>query len=371
MDVVHVSTVHSPFDTRIFQKEARTLAQAGHNVSILVHHDRREVRDGVTIEPLGEYSTRAERLLHHPRVYAKATRLNADVYHFHDVELLPIAKFLSWRLDAKIVYDVHEQFDNVVQHRDWIPAPLKPVLSRIIVPSQSILARGFDGLVAASDWIAKPFEERNHTVHIVRNLPITENITFEDISHEREHEHILVYVGSLDADRGLRSMLEVTNELVNRGYDVGLWIIGTFASPQLQVETNSYIEQNGLSGNVRFWGYVDYLRMFSHLRAADVGLMLVQRDRYEFGFSNKMFEYLYAGLPIVATSTISTRKFIPDDCGELVDTEKVEDQADAVERLLNRQDEFDKIGECAQQYVESQFTWEQESTKLLSLYDTL
>lgn len=372
MNVVHIATAHQPFDTRIFHKEARSLSEAGHDVTIVEHHEEDVVRDEIEIAALGTYETRRERMTNVVAAYRRASSIDADVYHFHDPELLPIGVALSLTTDAKVIYDVHEDFDNQIKFKDWIPELIKPLVEHSIVPIQSLCARRFDAVVAANEWIAADFEERGHEVTTVGNFPMTNEVTIADVTDEVDHEYILSFVGNIDDTHGLLDMIDVTERLRDRGYDVGLWVIGPVNDP-LERQAEERIAAADLDSHVRLFGHVDYEQMFSYLAASDVGLMLVDQDLYEHGLSNKMFEYMYAELPVVANATVSTRKYIPDDVGRHVeDGSDREAQTDAIASILDlSQEERDEMGARGRKHVLENCSWEQEAEKLVALYDSL
>jgi glycosyltransferase involved in cell wall biosynthesis len=371
MKVVHIATAHLPFDTRIFHKEARSLSAAGHDVTVVVHHDGDTSEHGVDVAGLGEYDSRRERMSNVWRAFRRAKELSADVYHFHDPELLPVGLLLKLTTDAKVVYDIHEDFDNQIQFKEWIPAPLRPIIANTIVPVQSLFAHAFDGLVAANEWIAADFERRGHDVTVVGNFPIIEDADITYLPNERDHEYVLSFVGNIDETHGLLDMLEVVSRLRSRGYDVGIWVIGPIDEP-LRERATQYIERESLDPHVRLFGRIDYTEIFSYLHTSDVGMMLVDPDLYEHGLSNKMFEYMYSEIPVVAHATTSTRKYIPEECGVHVDETDTETQTEAVASLLDlSQAERDDMGARARRHVVENCTWENEAEKLLELYESL
>lgn len=372
MHVVQFSTAHHASDTRIFHKEAQSLSDAGHDVTLIAQHDGADERDGVRIAGIRGGDSRVDRFRSIPHVYRHAKAMDADVYHFHDPELLGVGLALSVTTDAKIVYDVHEDFNNQIQFKDWIPDVVKPVVANSIVPIQSLCARRFDAIVAANEWIAETFEARGHDVTVVGNFPITNEITIADYAHERDHEYVLSFVGNVDGTRGFIQMLEVTSRLRGRGYDVGLWVIGPILD-DIEREANAFMQREGIEDAVRLFGFVDYAELFSYLAASDIGMMLVDQDLYEYGLSNKMFEYMYAELPVIATSTTSTRKYIPEACGVHLESDgDVQAQADAVAGLLDRSaDERAEMGARGREHVLENCCWEMEAEKLIELYRTL
>ena len=85
-----LTTVHQLFDTRIFHKEAKTLVQAGYNVTLIAQHRKNEIVDEVRIIALPKPKNRFFRIFFLTwKAYKIALKQKADIYHFHDPELLP------------------------------------------------------------------------------------------------------------------------------------------------------------------------------------------------------------------------------------------------------------------------------------------
>jgi len=87
-----LTSVHPPFDVRIFHKEAKSLVKAGYDVTLIAQHDKEEVVDGIKIVNLQKPRNRIERMTKTVwSAYRKAVQVDAVIYHFHDPELIPIA----------------------------------------------------------------------------------------------------------------------------------------------------------------------------------------------------------------------------------------------------------------------------------------
>ena len=85
-----ITTVHQPFDTRIFHKQAKTLVQAGYDVTLIAQHENDEMVDGVKIIALAKPCNRFARIFGLTwRAFTSALSQSAEVYHFHDPELIP------------------------------------------------------------------------------------------------------------------------------------------------------------------------------------------------------------------------------------------------------------------------------------------
>ena len=121
MDSLHLTTAHTPTDTRIFDKEATSLANAGFDVGILAHDPPQRERNGVEFIDVGSAPSRVDRWRNIPRAAQIAKQLDASVYHFHDPELIPVGLYLSATTDGAVVYDVHEDYGHKAAGREWIP----------------------------------------------------------------------------------------------------------------------------------------------------------------------------------------------------------------------------------------------------------
>ena len=111
-----LTTVHPPFDTRIFHKQAKTLVQAGYDVTLIAQHGRDEVVDRVRIIALPKSRNRFTRIFGLTwRVFRLALRQQADVYHFHDPELLPAGLLLKLFTGKRVIYDVHEDYSQAIR----------------------------------------------------------------------------------------------------------------------------------------------------------------------------------------------------------------------------------------------------------------
>ena len=367
-----LTNVHGPFDTRIFHKQARSLEQNGYDVTLLAPVDEPDYRDGIDIVPVGAHTSRIDRWTNLSTVYRRARHLDADLYHLHDPELLPLGAALSKRTSGKVIYDVHEDFATTLEHRDWVPGPVEPLLTGSITNVQARMADFVDAVVTATEWIARPFHEHGiEPCLTVRNFPNTERIGTVTPTLDVDQEHLLGYVGGLSERRGLHRMLACTRRLVTDGVDAGLVLVGPFNDPDADEYTTEFLQRHDLENRVHLTGYLDYEDLFGVLAAADVGLVLADPAVYEFVISTKMFEYMYCSLPVVATRTPSIEKYLPTDAGVTVDYGAPDEQYAAIRDLLLDDKRRVAMGARGHEAVEETYNWGVEAQRLLDLYDEL
>ena len=372
MRIAHVSIIHIPLDIRIFMKECRTLARAGHDVHLLVPEAPAEVVDGVRLHRLpwpagGKRFRRTLRLL--PEVYRRARAVQADVYHFHDPHLIPVGLALK-RVGAAVVYDAHEDSPKqaVSVHSRW---PLKGHARR---ETWRVLewraGQRFDAFVAASPTIACRFPPAR-TV-LVRNFALLEEfpaLSFDGAAvPHREREARVVYAGGMATVRSIHEMVDMIG-LMPSDFQAQLVLLGEIRRPELEAELRAKPS----------WAKVDYLgfrprgEMIDELAKARIGLVLHQPLPNHFeAMPNKLWEYMAAGLPIVASDFPLWRDlFARIGCGLLVDPVDPRSIAGAVEYLLRHPDEAEAMGRRGRGAVEREFNWGSEGERLLELYDHL
>src|SRR6476646_3801063 len=114
--IVHLTSVHTARDNRILDRECRYLATRGYSVTLIAPHACDEMIDNVYIRAVPTPSSRRQRMAHVGRaVYRLAVAEDADLYHFHDPELIPFALLLR-RRNKKVIYDVHEDYPSSIRY---------------------------------------------------------------------------------------------------------------------------------------------------------------------------------------------------------------------------------------------------------------
>ena len=367
MKVVHFTTVHPAFDTRIFHKEAKSLARAGYKVVLIAQHNRDEMVDGVKIVALPKPRNRFARMLGLTwRAFHLSLRERADIYHFHDPELLPIGVLLKVFTRAKVVYDVHEDVPEQILTKHWIPCLLRRPLAGVFNAFEKLLARALDAVVVATEGIAEKFAQLKPIV--IHNYPDLGMLPNSSTRHGEGQEKVLVYVGGISKIRGAIEMVKALEHL-NPAWDIRLDLIGKFEPPELEQELR------GLPGyrRVRFLGWMPPERVYTHLANADVGLVCLHPEpRFMVAWPVKLFEYMAAGLPVVASNFPLWKEIVEGNrCGITVDPLDPKAIAQAIEYLLAHPEEARQMGENGRRAVEEKYNWEKEAEKLLALYKEL
>ncbi|MBD2297076.1 glycosyltransferase family 4 protein [Nostoc sp. FACHB-190] len=366
MRIVHLSTIHQALDVRIFYKECQTLAKAGYEVHLLVPNPPAEQLEGVCFHAI-------DKVTNHPRLiriwrrlssaYKIAKSLQADVYHFHDPELIPVGIFLQ-RLGAKVIYDVHEDSpweaislskNNLVL--GWLRFSIWTIL-------EGIAKAHLDAFICVTPHIAQKFPSAKMTV--VANFPLIAELQAEgQINIANTEENIVIYAGGIAEIRGIRQMVEAM-EFLPKSLTAKLLLLGEFSSLDMQNE----VEKIPGWQQVEFLGWQSRQSVVQYLAKSKVGLVLFhpKRDHLE-ALPNKLFEYMAAGLPVVASNFALWREIIEDiGCGLVVNPLDCQEIAQSIQYLLENPEIAVAMGKRGREAVINRYNWDIESKKLLKLY---
>jgi glycosyltransferase involved in cell wall biosynthesis len=361
----HLTSVHPRFDTRIFLKMCRTLVSSGHQVSLVVADGKSdELVGAVQIYDVGASRGRRDRILNAPsRVLAKALELNADIYHLHDPELLPIGLKLK-KLGKRIIFDSHEDVPRQMLSKPYLNKATRWVIAQALLAYEAWASRQLDGVIAATPFIRDKFLKINpHTLDI-NNYPILGELGPSISWAEKKPE--VCYVGGIGQIRGIVEVVEAMGCLCSVGR---LNLAGRFGDASLEKRLQG---QPGWQ-RVNTLGFVDRAGVRDVLHRSMAGLVTFHPlPNHIDAQPNKMFEYMSAGIPVIASDFPLWREIIAgNECGLLVDPLNPAAIADAIDYLITHPTDAERMGHNGRRAVESRYNWDHEGQKLLAFYDTI
>ncbi len=365
--IAHLSSVHDPFDIRIFHKECHSLAQAGYVVTVIAPHMRSEVVDGIKIEGVPRARWRLLRITNTTRkVWWRAFWLDADLYHFHDPELIPAGLLLrAW--GKKVIYDVHEDVPRDMLAKEYLPLWQRRPLARVFEVLENSASRFFSALITVTPDIAKRFQHQPRTI-LVRNFPRVDEFPSVPKLPWRERLPAIAYVGSIAADRGIREMVQAMGNLP--GSLPGRLLLATNSFPPLLRQRAA--AQRGWD-RVEDRGHLDHQGIFDLLGQVRGGLVCFHPVPNNLtALPHKLFEYMAAGIPVIASDFPTWREIVARHrCGLLVNPMEPPAIAGAIEYLLTHPQEAELMGKRGRQAVEEHYNWTAEEQSLLQLYGRL
>jgi glycosyltransferase involved in cell wall biosynthesis len=361
-----LSVVRPARDVRTFHREARSLARAGWDVTV-IGRDRGPAAtvDGVRIVPLP--ATRgAGRVVAQARTLRLALATHADVLHVTDVELLPAALVLR-RAGRTVIYDCIEDYPAYMELKAWIPARLRPLARRSVAAVERVVAPRLDAVLTADDGTAARLRVWGANVAVVHNFPGRDEFRPSPPGTPRPID--VVYHGSLPAYH-LAAMAEIARGLAARVPGARWRIVGEPDSDVARRTFAAALARAGLSERVRLSGRVPFPAVKDLLASARTGVVpLPDVAKFRVNVPMKLFEYLAAGVPAVASDLPGTRELLAgSDAAILVPPGDHQAFADALADLLRDPARAAALARRGRAAVEERFHWEREERTLLRVY---
>ncbi|GAA3340791.1 glycosyltransferase family 4 protein [Curtobacterium pusillum] len=363
LDIVHVSSAHPWVDNRVHLREAAAAAAAGYRVRLIaVESELTAPATGVDVVLIPRRRRVRRMVLSTAQALLLALRSRARVVHLHDPELIWTIPVL--RLAGRtVVYDAHEDLPDQVWGKDYLSHRQRAVfaaLSHVLLR----IAGTANRVVAATAWTGRRFPAaRTLAIH---NFPLARP---EDAS-QRDLEArpaVVAHVGLLSKDRGIDVISAVGDEAAFPD-DWRIEMVGSIDS----ATSTDRLRTAEANGRVRHRGVVGPMEARDLLLDARIGVVPFRRTPVtDQIFPTKLFEYLAAGLAVIATDVPLWRRLLEGvECVTFVPADDPAAIAAAVRRYADDPELLRVHGAEARRAAE-RFTWAPEAARLVAMYDEL
>ncbi|HWP51695.1 MAG TPA: glycosyltransferase [Clostridia bacterium] len=357
--IAMITTAHPHDDVRIYHKEAKTLARAGWRVEIINTHFAGSDESGIRFCRVALPGGRLWRMMSARKAAAEALQQSrADICVLHDPELLPLLADLQ-RMVIITAYDAHEDLPAQLRTKPWIPALLSNAASRW---GRRLLTRYLplaDGVLAATEGIALTLEGINDRVCVVQNRPTQEDCALFDTARNSvlRVPNTVCYAGALTQQRGLYRMIRCCHAA-----GVTLLLAGAFESQAVRQQAQAMPE----------YACVQYLGVLERQGIADLYakcsaglLMLDDTPSYRESEPIKLFEYLCAGLPVIASDFLHWRELAVISGVTFVAADSDEDAILAIRQVIAQAATVDI------KTARQKFSFKADEERLLQFFDAL
>lgn len=388
MKILKVWDADYPWDVRV-EKVCRALHGAGHEVHLVARNRQRRERferlPYATVHRLGNFGLLGRAIddaisfpaFCNPRwvrlIHGTASRAGAELILCRDLPLAPAAIWAGRRLGVPVVLDMAENYPAMIRAM-WDARRQRP--HDWLVRNPAAVARVEQWAIRRVDHILVVVEESRERltelgvsgdrITIVSNTPSKSRPA--SLAHpsrgERSGGLHLVYLGLLEAPRGIGTLIEAIARCRDRGLDVRATIIGDGRERALFEEKARALAL--LDREVVFLGYVPYEDALDIVASADVGVIPhFSNDSWNSTIPNKLFDYMAAGIPVLtADARPAARVVRQSGCGVVFESGNADAMASAIESLADP--EFRRrCGANGRQAIQDRYNWEIDAQRLL------
>ena len=371
MKVCILTTVHQPYDTRVFHKEAKSLAKV-HDVVLIAPDDEiaDKIVDGVQVITIKKPKSKVLHPVAMWRVFRAGLMQDCEVFHCHEPGSLFVCVILKCLKRKKLIYDVHEHHASLIANNDIFPVFVRGLIEKISFVLELILSRFADYIIVVRGDLETTFKKVNKNIKILYVCPDLSFFTLK----KANREDMVIYEGAVDIEkRGLDIFLASLVIVSKKIEHIKYLVVGRIPEDDLSFATE-YLTKNNVADRFEYTGWVDYNAVPEYLSRAKIGVILLQPVYYNniMGIPNKLFDYMAAGIPVIASNFPNILEIVEKtNCGILVNPADPQEVATAILSLLKNPEVAEAMGDNGRKAVEERYNWENMEKELLQIYNSL
>jgi len=371
--ICHLTVTHTATDNRIFKNQCKALFKEGYAVSYIAPNAKNEILDGINIIGVKCKMNPIMRIFDSAnKVFKKAIQVDADIYHFHDIELFNCGVKLKKR-GKKVIFDSHENWLMYANDIHWLPSFGRKIISRFIKGMYRKHLNCFDAVISVSPNYVAMLENYSKNVYMITNYPkfnSDEEIKFSKDEY-LNRENTLFYSGTVDNQEViLNSIFDI-----DINYNIaGNFIINAYSKGEYRKEISKHPSWH----KVKYLGFLTKKELGFAFQEPTIAITLLHYHAnvdYKIGTlgNTKFFEYMKYGLPIICTDFKLWKEQIIDKykCGICVNPDNEQEVKQAIKYLIDNKEIAYQMGQNAQKAFREEFNWNSQEQILLNIYKSL
>ena len=290
----------------------------------------------------------------------------STVFHSNDLDTLPANYLASKFKGTKIVYDSHEYFTEVPE------LVSRPTVQNVWRKIENMILPNLTEIFTVNESIATLFREKYKLkVRVLRNMPLlkkqenTGQGTKENFDLP-DKKIILLQGAGINIERGAEELLEAMKEVEH----AVLVIVGSGDVVPFLKEQCTALK---LESKVLFFDKMPFEKLQNITKKAYLGCTLDKATNinYELSLPNKLFDYIHAGVPVLASNLIEVAKVVKEhEVGVVLEQHSPKNIAESINALLQDEDRREKYHQnCLK--ARTHLNWENEEKELISRYNSI
>lgn len=364
-----LTTVHQAYDGRIYHKQCKSLVKGGYDVILIAPRPETIKNDGIKIIPIEKPKKEWKRILQSVKIVKTALRTKADIYHFHDPELIPAGVLIKLLSGKPVIFDVHEHYPNAIMSKVYLRKFIKIPIRIIYEVIEKISLQFLSGIIYTTKEIGERYKKYKSCK--IENYPPLSLFKASDLN--LKDESLMLYLGGITEIRGIRQLIQGFGLVAKQNPQARLVFVGGFESRRFEQEIYDLVNELGLENHLQFHGKVPYEEIQKYMAAASIGIIpYLPEPNHLVCLPNKLFEYMASGIAVVASDFPHYREVIENSgAGQLIDPTKPESIAEGILKLMENQSQTVLKQQKGKAMFRDVYNWEQEEKKLLKFYKEL
>lgn len=358
--VCHVTSMHKPFDGRIFYKQCISLSKK-YDVCLIQANTPDQEIEGVKVYGVSIPNSRFKKMLTKKPVLEKALEIDADIYHIHDPELLAIIPKLK-KKGKKVIFDSHENFPGVILIKDYLPMLLRRLVSQLYTDYEKRKLKYADAIVSVTPDIVTRLSKINPHSYLVTNYPI-----YKELSDNRKWGKSICFAGGITKEWMHHSIVD-SLPATEAKYRIAGGVAYSSYLDSLKAKVGWQ--------QVEFIGKIPHKEVSNFMQECSAGMALYTYDdanvNYKEGTlgNQKIFEYMMAGLPLITSHLrLWEQIVIENDCGIVVEPKDINTISNAINYLIDHPNEAKRMGDNARKAVREKYNWSTQEKTLFEAYE--
>ena len=372
MKICHVTSQHEWNDDRIYQRACVGLAAMGYDLSLIATHEGKEefISQGVRIIPLTNRPKNFKRrILSSYEAMKKIKKMNVDIIHFHDPDLLPFMLLLSFSRKG-IIYDIHENYISRIQEKKNWPLFFRKFLSGCFRGFETFCINRFSGFTVTTTTMGNMFKHAKKPFCVTSNVPYL-SVLPKDLHLNEKNNYPSVYIsGSHSRARNCIEIIEAIPTVAAAVPGIRFIFAGKYVPEDFKKTMADLADQKGVASNLVLEGNLPWLENFNRTSTMHVGLVFYQDNlNNRVTIPNRLFEYMAAGCAVIGEYFPEVQQVIHDaNCGWVVNSSNPSEIAAAVIDAFADPQRLKLFSSNARKAVEEKYNYENELDRLIAYY---
>ena len=371
MRVCHITSRHRWDDVRIYQRACIGLLNKGLEIHLIATFpEQLPEESGVQFHWLKQRNGWGKRILSSREAYKCSLKIEADVFHFHDPDLLPWMLLLSFK-GKKVIYDIHENYTERLLGLKF-PNLLKLLLFKLWLKFERYCVDEFAGIITTTFSMQDLFSDINTPKIVVSNTPYLSSLGISNMNTDKMP--FTIYTSGSHSDkRHCMQTIEALPLILKKIPEARLIFAGTYFPDNYAIKLKSKAKELGVEIRVKTDGMLPYKENLTRTAQMEVGCVFYEDNvNNRVTVPNRLFEYMYAGVAVIGESFNEVKMVIEEsNCGCVVNSSDPESIAEGIIRLFSDIPGLRKMQSNARNRIVSTYSYEYELEKMINFYNTL